>query len=54
MWAKVEVASRCCAQGVDVVIAKGGTIDAKLALLGKYTKNATVFVPSGSVNILLQ
>ena len=49
MWGKVEVASRCCAQGVDVVITKGGSEDAKLALLGKFAENATVFVPSDTL-----
>ena len=49
MWGKVEVAARCCAQGVDVVITKGGTQDAKLALLGKFAENATVFVPSDTL-----
>lgn len=49
MWGKVEVAARCCAQGVDVVITKGGTEDAKLALLGRFAENATVFVPSDTL-----
>lgn len=44
MWSKIEIASRCTAQGIDVTICKGGTKDAKLALLGRYTPNATVFI----------
>jgi len=46
MWGKIQVAAKCCAQGIDVVITKGGTDDAKLALLGKCAENATVFVPA--------
>ncbi|ETO12281.1 hypothetical protein RFI_25098, partial [Reticulomyxa filosa] len=45
MWSKVQVASRCCAMGCDVTITKGGTRDAVLALCGRLTENATVFVP---------
>ena len=46
MWSKIEVASRCTAQGIDVTICKGGTEDAKLALMGRYAENATVFIGS--------
>eukprot|EP01084_Bolivina_argentea_P315025 545710_1 len=49
MWQKIQVAAKCCAQGIDVIIAKGGTDEAKLALLGKYVDNATVFVPSDTL-----
>merc|ERR1712113_1110523 len=44
MWKKVQVSARICALGTDVVITKGGTEDARLALMGKCAQQSTVFV----------
>ena len=46
MWKKVQVSARICALGTDVVITRGGTEDARLALMGKCADRSTVFVSS--------
>jgi len=53
MWKKVQIASRICALGTDVVITKGGTEDAQRALMGKGPRKATVFVQSSTDESML-